>query len=280
MDPPEHPHTSPRPRRQSLRGASLRASAAFTDQLAPSPPTSPAPATSDADPFGEPFRSGKKDNVKVYGGKKGFRGGNASASRSAKPAIAPPAPTMHHTFTGTGRKRPLSETDALSSSDESSLTPPPSPIMSATPLLRSKSMKTLKKGASSQKGPEPTSAGPLRRHLRPQPARHAQSSPALAMSRTLEQTTPAQKATVIDSANGSLKTGNFVYVLIGVASKALEEEPKEEGEHAPQRMWWPGFVSRPVSSNTHTSYGSNVRIYIVETTANYTIPWCQFFRPH
>lgn len=233
MDPPEQPHMSPRPRRQSLRGASARASAALIDQLASSPPESPAAATSDADPFGEPFRSSKKDNVKVYGGKRGFRGANGGASRSA---IAPPALPMHHKFASTSKKRLLSDTEDLSSSDESTLTPLPS-SKSATPLLRSKSMGNLKQGASSQQGSESSiSIGPARRNSRPKPPPHTQG------------------LSVLDSASGSMKTGSFVYVLIGVASNTLAEEPVKDDEHAPQRMWWPGFVSRPVSSNDYVWY--------------------------
>ena len=44
--------------------------------------------------------------------------------------------------------------------------------------------------------------------------------------------------------SGGKKLGIFVWVLVDMKGNVVEDDYRDDDENAPQRMWWPGLVSR------------------------------------
>ncbi|KAF7986594.1 hypothetical protein HWV62_26368 [Athelia sp. TMB] len=236
-----------RSRRHSMRGASHKAAAAMAEQLADSPPSSPTKTNLDADPFGDPV-SNRKEKVKVqYGGKKGPKGNGAGVLRSVKSTIsatsnAPNTPVNRNI--GNNRKRAFSDADGFSSSDESLLTPLPPSVQSSKSVTK---RKAPLRDTPSPPGPS-FAAAPNRNRLQ-----HTQSTPAIPNKAYTSQTPHANsspaKAPSLEHTNGTMRTGAYVWLLIGVESKAIGDEKE-------LRMWWPGYVSLSNPLQVTLSHGS------------------------
>lgn len=242
-----------RPRRESMRGASRKAAVAMAEQLAPSPPESPAKAPLNLDPFGSPVVSSNKGAVKnVYGGRKGFKG-NDSKSKV----------TPVHISHKSSKKRALSESEGISSDEESILSTltslPPSPKSSHSTGTHSRNAtKASEPETPSRRRVNSTSAG----HSQRKKLQHTQSTPIIPISakshaplQAAAHSSPA-KPQGFDSTNVAMRTGNRVWLRIGVESKALATDvpgDEEWDEFSPQEwtMWWPGFISKSVRHSMH-----------------------------
>lgn len=239
-----------RPRRESMRGASRKAAVAMAEQLAPSPPESPVKAPLNLDPFGSPVDNSNKGAVKnVYGGRKGFKGKDPKS----KDVPATPVRSSHRS----SKKRALSESDGISSDDESILSAltslPPSPPTRNTGTQSRNAMKASEPETPSRRRVDSTSAG----HSHRKKLQHTQSTPIIPISarsyaplQAVAHSSPV-KPQGFDSTNVAMRTGDRVWLRIGAESKALAiDVPGDEewDEFSPQEstMWWPGFISKSV----------------------------------
>lgn len=239
-----------RPRRESMRGASRKAAVAMAEQLAPSPPESPIKGPLNLDPFGSPVSSSKRAVKNVYGGRKVFKGNDP------KSTDAPATPVR--SSRKSSKKRALSESDGISSDEESvlsALTPlPPSAKRSRSTGTQSRNaMKASEPETPSRRPVDSTSAG----HSQRKKLQHSQSTPIIPISartyaplQAIAHSSPA-KPQGCDSTNGAMHTGDRVWLRIGVESKALAIDVPGDEEwdtFSPEEwtMWWPGFISKSV----------------------------------
>ncbi|KZP10877.1 hypothetical protein FIBSPDRAFT_1051088 [Athelia psychrophila] len=239
------------------RGAALKGAAATAEQLAPTPPESPIKAPPDADPFGSPGSSSKRKPLIQYKSKHGATRTKAGPPKSTGVSATPITP-VHRSSQKTGRKRALSDSDGMSSSEESALTPLPSSVKPSRSTGKRKATKVPEPETPSRRRVDSTSGGNLQRKR----LKHKQSTPAISARNHGHQPAVAHssptKGPDLNSTNGIRRMGDRVWLRICVESKALAEDVSEKDELGPQTMWWPGHISQSRPLQITLSHGSGV----------------------
>ena len=245
------------------RTAARRADSNFSVQLESSPIQS-----SDVETFGEPSRSEGKSKVKVqYGGRSNAKrngvGIYKSGSKRLPTAIASNAPTRSVTATtapyprnsGAGVKRRHSELyPSLSDQDQgqgdslselSELTPLSSPTKSIASTRASMRTPAKKATAFKQSQMSPTLSIRARKTMLPPPIPNSPSD-SKPKSKPIPKYISSLSGHLSNEIDGkwAARLGMFVWVLVDMKAKVVEDEYEDDNEDAPPRMWWPGLVSR------------------------------------
>ncbi|KAH7929657.1 hypothetical protein BV22DRAFT_115323 [Leucogyrophana mollusca] len=247
-------------RAMPTRGAALKATASFAEQLLSSPGRSDDEPSSDS--FGEPI--GRKSGVKYrYGGKGKFRASPLKLSvspehpsKKRKPA-AQPVTAAPRLKVATSKKRKasaaISEKDTMSSL--STLSPSPLSTAPPSPIVQFKSLPPSSK--SVEMSPQsPSLASRSSRVPKSSKSKPSGSNGFLNVtpSKPLFDTSPGKSSR---EEPWSLKTlGDFVWVLVNESGIIIDDgDLQGDGiELEEERMWWPARV-------THKSTPFRVSLY-------------------